>query len=156
MFKTHLALGFLIGLFIIEFFNVPYKLLFLFLVTIFSGLPDIDHPKSTYGRKFRFLSFPISLISKHRGIFHSIFPPLIAFLLLKHYNYTFLGLAIVIGYITHLIGDSFTKQGINFLHPISTFEIRGPLTTGALVESLLFFVIIALDVFYSLKFIGLF
>jgi len=153
MFRTHLALGFLIGLLFLLIYNMPYPLLFLLIVTLSSGLPDIDHPKSKYGRKLFFLSIPISWISKHRGFFHSIFPALIIFAVLSYFDYSFVGLAILIGYIAHLIGDAITKQGINFLNPFSTFEIRGPLTTGALFETFIFYILIVINVFYLVKFI---
>ncbi len=151
MFKTHLAFGFLAALFLVQLFNIPNPILFIFLVTIFSGLPDIDHPGSIYGKKLFFISIPISIISKHRGILHSIFPPLAIFFILSNTGYAFLGLAIFAGYLTHLLCDALTKEGINFLNPILTFEIRGPIKTGTMLESVLFYFIIAADIFYILK-----
>ncbi|MEK6948073.1 MAG: metal-dependent hydrolase [Nanoarchaeota archaeon] len=150
MFKTHLAFGFLISLLIVKFFPVPYPLLFIPLVTILSGLPDIDHPKSKYGRKLFFLSIPISLFFKHRGFFHSIFPPLIGFFILGYFDMPFLGLALVVGYCSHLLGDCITKEGINFLHPFSTFRIQGPLRTGHVVESFLFIIIMLANAYFIL------
>lgn len=155
MFKTHLAFGFLIGLIVIMLFNISHPVIFLLLVTLFSGLPDIDHPKSVYGRKLFFLSIPISWVSNHRGIFHSIFPPVIAFIILGNFGYALLGLSVFVGYLSHLFGDALTKQGINFLHPLSTFEIKGPIETGHFLEALLFFIILLLDIIYTLKLTGL-
>jgi len=155
MFKSHLALGFLAGLFFVGFFGMNMPFLFIILVTLFSGLPDIDHPKSKYGRKLFFISIPISWISKHRGIFHSVYIPILLFFVLGYFGYNYLGMAIVIGYFSHLVGDALTKQGINFLHPFSTFEIRGPITTGAYLETIIFFVIMGLNFFFTAKFLGL-
>lgn len=155
MFKTHLAFGFLIGLISLKIFSVSYPYLFVFLVTIFSSLPDIDHPKSKIGRKFFFISWPISLIFRHRGFFHSIFPALILFLLLSYFNLNFLALAVAIGYLSHLLGDAITKEGINFLHPLSTFKIQGPISTGATLEMLLFILILAVDVVYTAKLLNI-
>ncbi len=155
MFKTHLAFGFLISLLAVKLFNLSNPWLFIPLATIFSGLPDIDHPKSKYGRKLFFISIPISLFFKHRGFFHSVFPPVIAFFVLSYFNLKFLGLAIMFGYISHLIGDALTKEGINFLHPFSTFRIQGPITTGAKLESFVFFVIILANIFLSLRFLNI-
>ena len=151
MFKTHLAFGFLIGLISLSFFNIENPILFVSLVTIFSSLPDIDHPKSKISRKLFFISLPISLVFKHRGFFHSIFPPLILFFGLVYFNFNFLAIAVFIGYISHLLGDAITKEGINFLHPISTFKIQGPLTTGATLELFLFMSIIIMDILYVVK-----
>lgn len=155
MFKTHLAFGFLIGLLSLKIFNVAYPFLFVFLVTIFSSLPDIDHPKSKIGRKLFFLSIPISFVFKHRGFFHSIFPALILFFVLNYFNMNFLALAVAVGYISHLLGDAVTKEGINFLHPISTFRIQGPMRTGAALEAVVFFVIIAINIIYVAKMFNL-
>lgn len=151
MFKTHLAFGFLIGLLSLSFIHVSYPIIFVLLVTIFSSLPDIDHPKSKIGRKFFFLSYPINLIFNHRGFFHSIFPPVILFIILNHFNLNLLAFSVAIGYIGHLMGDAITKEGINFLHPLSRFKIQGPLTTGATLEALLFILIIIADIAYGLK-----
>ena len=151
MFKTHLAFGLLIAILTLQVFNIQYPIPYLLIVMLASGLPDIDHPKSKYGRKLFFLSIPISWVSKHRGIFHSVFPPLVIFAVSYYYHYTFIGLAIFIGYISHLIGDALTKQGINFLHPFSTFEIRGPISTGALFETLIFYFLIVVNLIYLFR-----
>lgn len=154
MFKTHLAIGFLIGLFSFKFFNFS-PFLFVPLVTLFSSIPDIDHANSKIGRKLWFLSIPISFIFKHRGFFHSIFPAVISFFILEYFKFDLLACALLIGYLAHLIGDSLTKEGINFLHPFATFEIHGPLTTGTLFETLLFYFVVSINVFYLLKLSGL-
>lgn len=151
MFKTHLAFGFLVGLLSLKILDTNHPILFILLVTVFSSLPDIDHPKSKIGRKLFFISWPISLIFKHRGFFHSIFPPLILFFILYYFNLTFLGIAVALGYLSHLIGDSITKEGINFLHPISKFRIQGPIRTGFLLEKIFFIFIIFLDVIFTIK-----
>ena len=146
MFRTHLALGFLVGLLSLKILDTNHPVLFVFLVTLFSSLPDIDHPKSKIGRKLFFISWPISLVFKHRGFFHSIFPPLILFFVFNSLNISFLAFSIALGYISHLIGDSLTKEGINFLHPISTFKIKGIISTGKLLETMIFLLIIVLDI----------
>src|SRR3989338_2639180 len=137
MFKTHLVFGLLIALISLNFLEVSYPILFVVLVTLFSSLPDIDHPRSKIGRKIFFISIPISFIFKHRGFFHSIFPPTILFFILYYSNLEYLGLAVAVGYIAHLLGDMITKQGINFLNPITTFRIQGPIRTGGFLESIL-------------------
>lgn len=155
MFKTHLVFGFLIGLFFIQIFNVSYPIIFVLLVTLFSSLPDIDHPKSKIGRKLFFISWPISLVFKHRGFFHSVFPAIGLFIIFSYFNLSFLGLAIAIGYIAHLLGDAVTKEGINFLHPLATFRIQGPITTGKTLEFFIYLGLIFLDIFFTAKFFNL-
>ena len=154
MFKTHLALGFLIGFVVAALFNVVYPVLFVILVTLLSALPDIDHPKSKYGRKLFFISIPISLFFKHRGFFHSIFPPAILALIFVYFNLNYLALAVFVGYVSHLIGDATTKEGINFLHPFATFRVQGPLTTGGLLEKVIFFGLILVNLLLSYSFLS--
>ncbi len=148
MFKTHLAFGFLIGLISLKFLNISNPFVFLILITIFSSLPDIDHPKSKIGRKFPFLSWPINLIFKHRGFFHSIFPSFILFFVFHYFNLDIIAFPIALGYIAHLLGDSLTKEGINFLHPFSTFRIQGPIRTGGFLELIMLLFILITNLIY--------
>jgi len=64
-------------------------------------------------------------------------------------NLFYIGLAIFIGYLTHLIADSITLEGINFLYPFSSFRIKGLIRTGSLIESLLFFILIGFFAFIA-------
>ena len=151
MFKTHLAFSFLVAMLFIQIVPVAYPFLFVPLVTLFGSLPDIDTTKSKIGRKLWFLSMPISVIFKHRGFFHSIFPALLLFVGLRFLGFPFLALAVAVGYCAHLLGDALTVEGVNFLHPISTFEMRGFMRTGSIVESIVFVGIIVLDVVVILR-----
>ena len=153
MFRTHLALGFLFGLLSLKFFDLIHPVIFVVLVTLFSSLPDIDHPKSRIGRKLFFISFPIKFIFKHRGFFHSIFPPVILFLLLFYFNFNLVAFSVFIGYIAHLAGDAVTKNGINFLHPVTRFRIQGPIRTGGKFETIIFISLMLVNIAYVLKFI---
>lgn len=151
MFRTHLAFGFLIGILSLKIIETSHPVIFIALVTIFTSLPDIDHPKSKIGRKLFFISWPISLIFKHRGFFHSIFPPLILFFTFRYLKLEFIAFPLLIGYLSHLIGDSLTKEGINFLHPVSKFTIKGPIRTGGILEAAIFILIVILDVILTIK-----
>lgn len=150
MFKTHLMFSFLIGLLIILSFNINNKLLFLFFVLFFGALPDIDHYKSWIGRKLKVLSFLVNIFSKHRGIFHSIFPVLVLYGVFLYYNLNEVALAAAIGYLSHLAMDALTKTGINFLYPFSKFKIRGFIRTGGFLELILLFLFLITSV-YILK-----
>ena len=139
MFKTHLMFSFLIGLLVILSFNIDNNFLFLLLVLFFGALPDIDHHKSWIGRRFRILSFLVNLVSKHRGIFHSIFHVLILYGIFLYYGLKEVALAAAIGYLSHLVMDALTKTGTNFLYPFSKFKIRGFIRTGGFLELVLLF-----------------
>ncbi len=66
--KTHAAAGAFIGAVIGQLTGSPLEGFFL---GMFAGLlPDIDHPRSTLGRKRKSLSLAVNAIAGHRGITH--------------------------------------------------------------------------------------
>ena len=146
MFKTHFALSILIALLIIIFFGIPNKIIFVFIIMASSSFPDIDSGKSKIGRKFTIISKIINMFFGHRKFFHSVFPALILFLIFIYFNMFYLGLAVFIGYLTHLLGDSITNEGIMHLYPISKFNISSILKTGSFTEFILFLIFSLLDV----------
>lgn len=147
-FKTHVLFALLIGIIYISIFHNVNKFIFIPLVLIFSALPDIDHPQSYISHKLPLLSHIINFFFKHRGFFHSIFPPIILGTILFYLNFPNVAIALLVGYFAHLAGDALTVQGINFLHPISTFEIRGPIHAGSFSEFIIFIILIALNGFF--------
>ncbi|PHM45726.1 hydrolase [Xenorhabdus mauleonii] len=95
-------------------------------VLLASLLPDIDHPSSTLGRLFRFISIPIARLCGHRGFTHSLLA-LIAGIILFQTEIpadwpipTDFIHAMVVGYISHLIADMLTPAGIPLLWPLRT------------------------------------
>ena len=152
MFRTHAAFGFFLALLFLKFFPQPYPFLFLILVALCSALPDIDTPKSKLGRKFSFISIPLSLIVRHRGITHSIFPVLGIFFLFKYLNLSYLALAVSLGYIAHLLGDGISKEGINILHPLAKLHISGFFKVGGPTEYIIFIALCILDFFFFFQF----
>ncbi|WP_338563200.1 metal-dependent hydrolase [Erwinia sp. E_sp_B04_8] len=86
-------------------------------------LPDIDHPKSTLGQRFRWLSQPIARIFGHRGFTHSLLA-VIGGVALFHLKLpkewvipadVFQGL--VLGYLSHIAADMLTPAGVPLLWP---------------------------------------
>lgn len=142
MYKTHLAFAFLISLFTINLFPNSNIYLFISLTLLGSLLPDLDHPKSKLGKKVPFFSKTVNAAFGHRGIFHSLFFALLvaylASLFLPHY----LVGAVFFGYLSHLIADSFTKMGVNYLHPFATLHIRGFIETGKTGEFIIFLLLV--------------
>lgn len=86
--------------------------------------PDIDLPDSTLGYFLRPLSEPLSHFFGHRGFVHS---PLHLFLLVILLNWIlsplifskYLVASFAIGYLAHLVQDTFTQGGVPWLWPIS-------------------------------------
>lgn len=135
LFYTHLTFALLLGLYF-----MPEKVL---LVLLGSMIPDIDNTHSKINRKLRFTRI-FSYLFKHRGFCHSIWFGIGLFMFLSYFlpNYS---LPILFGYISHLIIDSLTKQGINYLYPVARFQIRGFIETGMGGEKLvLIFLIICI------------
>ncbi|HGJ5884492.1 metal-dependent hydrolase [Arsenophonus sp.] len=96
-------------------------------------LPDIDHPSSSLGRLFRFISVPICRLCGHRGFTHSLLAWLLIMLLSTQLPNSYwlsdaLIQAFLLGYFSHLVGDMLTAKGIPFLWPAKTsfcFPILG-------------------------------
>ncbi|MCH8003535.1 MAG: metal-dependent hydrolase [Nanoarchaeota archaeon] len=149
MYYTHLAFGFLVSLLSIEFFNIQNKLIFILIVVFFSIFPDIDERKSKIGRKNKTLSTIINFIFGHRGFFHSIYIPLIFYFIFYYINNE-IGIAILVGYFSHLFMDAITKNGIRPLYPIINKKINGPIKTNSILEKILFLVIIFLISYFLL------
>lgn len=137
MFRTHVALGILIGLLVLPALPEANPFLFLFLAAFGAGLPDIDHPGSVMGRKVKIIGW----IFDHRGFFHSFFAVvLFGFLGFAIFKNELMGFALALGYLSHLIGDALTHEGIAPFNPIIKWRISGFFSTGHLIEHLLFIV----------------
>lgn len=146
MYKTHLVFGIFVGLIYMSLFAVPGdKYLFLSYVGLASLFPDIDHKESRIGNKIRPLNLLIERLFGHRGFFHSIFPAIILYFILVYvFNLKLVGLGIAIGYLSHLVSDALTIDGINFLHPLK-LKISGFIRTGGILEYVFFLVFLGLD-----------
>lgn len=121
------------------------KYLFFGLLLLGSLLPDLDNPYSKLGSKIRPISTIIRFIFGHRGIFHSVFPALLIFAVFYGFlDMKLYGIALGLGFILHLVMDGLTKDGINFLYPISKLKISGFIKTGGVFEWILFISLIIL------------
>ena len=140
------------------------------LANLIGGIaPDIDQPTAPFWR-----NLPIGgvigrvfdkLLGGHRFLTHSIIGLalfglgahyLLVFLhpLIPHVDINIVWLAFMIGMISHLVMDSFTKEGVPWLLPIP-YKFGFPplkklrLTTGKIVETLIVFPgIVLFDIYY--------
>lgn len=144
MFKTHLAFAFLIGLLIFDYFNLNVYWFFILLL-IGAGFADIDMPKSKFGRRIKPISNILNFIFGHRKFIHSgLFLLLIGYLFYLLFGNYYIPFSI--GYLSHLVLDAFSKEGINFIYPFKSLTLKGFLKTGGFFEKFLFFIFIILDV----------
>ncbi len=152
MYYTHLAFGILISLLSLIFLNVDNKILFILIIMLFSIFPDIDIPKSKIGKKNKLISGIINFIFGHRGIIHTIYLPLILFIVFYNLNIE-IGIAILLGYLSHLFMDAITKTGINPLYPLINKKINWFFKTNSFLEKILFLAIVFMDLYLILKYI---
>ncbi|SHI90671.1 inner membrane protein [Clostridium cavendishii DSM 21758] len=94
-----------------------------------SLIPDLDHPKSVVGKRFKPVSKGINKAFGHRGITHSpialIFYTLLMLRLTSTYNQYYeivlhyIAIGSAIGYLSHLFLDMLTLGGIPLFYPLS-------------------------------------
>jgi len=113
-------------------------------------VPDLDEPKSKFGKIFFFISIPLSMIFEHRTFTHS----LLFLLLACGISYPFFGLnvtlAILAGLLAHILGDMLTgkvkllypsNKGIGIPIPIPLFMLIDRVTRYALLVPFVWIVI---------------
>ena len=150
-FKTHLAFGLFMGLLYLNYAGVQNRFLFVLFVMLGSALPDIDTASSKLGSKIWPLSKLIEIFLGHRGIFHSIWLIILIPGIAYIYFSGIYGIALFIGYFSHVLMDGFTKKGVNFLNPFLELRLSGFIETGSLLEKIIFVVILLMDIFLMLK-----
>lgn len=139
MFITHLLFSMLVGLLLIKnqllfTTNSKFDAFIVLLVMMFGAIfPDIDHPDSTIGQKVKFISKPINWIFGHRGFLHSLFFALLIYALIFIFSFQIAN-AFMIGFITHILLDGLTKEGIEIIRPLTDFKIRGPFISNGIAE----------------------
>lgn len=142
MYRTHILFGFLFGLFALDFLKINNRFLFLIFVILGSVFVDIDSSESLLGSRIKPLSWLINKIFGHRGLFHTIYIPLIIFLISIYYGYINIGAGFSLGYLSHILIDCFNINGIRLFRPISDFRVRGFIRTGGFLESIIFLILL--------------
>ncbi|MEI4949724.1 metal-dependent hydrolase [Aeromonas caviae] len=100
-------------------------------------LPDLDHPRSLLGRQLPWISGPLSRLFGHRGFTHRLLAVGMGVWGLAQVEAPWLlsGAvkdALIVGYLSHLLGDWLTPMGIPLLWPWRRrFRLPGlPLKSG--------------------------
>ncbi len=148
---THTAAGCASSLLVAEYLHAtPVQTLLIMAGGIIgSHLPDIDHPKSAFGKRVLPLSLPISAVFGHRGITHSLIAVAgMSWLIWWGLHYVHwqkwftvpVVVGVATGYLSHLAGDWLTNSGVPLLWPSKRrFVSPLKLCTGDLREYLLAF-----------------
>lgn len=151
--KTHTLFAVFIGFAAIKYNLVQPVHGFLVLIVISSLLPDLDHSNSYIGKKLPVLSFAIEKVFGKRGFLHSILGCLLVLALLYFalgHFYKTLFFAVALGFISHLVGDSFTKAGVKWL-PFKSAKISGFIKTGGVLEWVIFIILSFLAITFVLE-----
>jgi membrane-bound metal-dependent hydrolase YbcI (DUF457 family) len=140
--KTHLAFALFIILLMLS--HIQEKILFVILFLIATILPDLETLPSHFSKVQA--HFHEAIIAKHHSPFHSLtFGLLISIPFL--FIYPAVAFPIFLGFGVHLILDMFTSQGVRIWWP-SEKIIKGPVITGGLIEQVIFYTVVILDVIW--------
>ena len=85
-------------------------------------LPDLDHPQSLLGRQLPWISGPLSRLFGHRGFTHSLLAVGLGIWGLAQFQVSgplsgVMKDALIVGYLSHLLGDWLTPAGIPLFWP---------------------------------------
>ena len=152
MYYTHVVFSIFVSLIAMDYFHIKNKIIFLLIVLFFSLLPDIDESRSKVGRKNKLISKTIGFIFGHRGIFHTVYIPLVLFVLLNLINFE-IAFACLIGYFSHLLLDAMTKNGIRPFYPLFNVKISGFFKTNSIIEKLFFLTLVLANFYIAVKYI---
>ena len=156
LYRTHLLFSILVFLLLRYFTGIKAGLLFFVLLVSSSFIPDLDHPNSKIGQKFKILSKTLNKIFKHRGFLHSIILPfLIYFIFAYIFELKEVGFAVAAGIISHLFLDLLTKDGLSLLSPFSDKKIKGFISVGKISEKIFFIFLLILFIIFLIKISGL-
>jgi len=118
---THVAFGLFLGTLFYYFLDIDFS--FILLAGFSAFLPDIDwRMEHSWG-----------MGDVHRKVLHNVWV-LIVMVILTYLlsNSLFLSFGIIIGFVSHLIADSFTREGVFWLYPLGKdnrkYFLSGPLS----------------------------
>ena len=140
LFRTH----FIGGLFLLLLFFSFVENRILFFLFGFFGiiLPDLDTKNSLFGRKIIFR--PVQFFLNHRGISHTLILGIVIALIISFFIPAG-SVGFFIGFSSHIILDSFTKEGVSAFFPIKK-RSHGFIETGSFFENILFYILLFADV----------
>lgn len=107
--------------------------LFLVIACAAALLPDVDNKRSILGRPLHALGG----VMEHRGVTHTPLAAALLWMALSTLVSPFIGNAVLLGYLGHVVLDSFSKKGIAFLFPLSGRRVRGQVEVGTGSEAIL-------------------
>lgn len=139
LFRTHIVFGLFLLLLFFGFVDNKY----LFFIFGFIGIivPDLDSKYSKFGRRIVFR--PIQFFLSHRGIIHSLIFGIVVGLVIGIFSPA-ASPGFFIGFASHILIDSFTKEGVAAFYPIKK-RSHGLIETGSFTESFIFYGFLLVD-----------
>ena len=140
IFLTHLLGGVLALIYLGHFFGISgsavgrEKAALILVSASFALAPDLDTIKSRPGRLLQPFSTVASFLFRHRGFLHSFTFAILVYFGVHYLFSATIAAAATVGYSSHLILDSLTKNGIMPFLPVSRVKLRGFVRTGGLFE----------------------
>ena len=134
--RTHAAIGLLTAAILFPILKIKWYFFFPFVI-LGSILPDIDHEGSKINQTLPLTKY-FAKFFRHRGFFHSLYPVLFFILLEFLTKMSGIGIALAVGYASHLLSDGFTPAGVDLLHPAAKLKIEGFIPTGGTIEAIVF------------------
>lgn len=149
--RTHLAFGGAVYLGAVHFLGAPLDAVAAGAVLLGSLAPDMDHPKSVFGRWVPFLSYPLSWIAGHRGVTHSGAALLACLAAAAFARLSGEGRALsspllwfALGWASHLVADAGSNYGIPLRWPEKRrWRLPVTVSTGGAAEYLFVFLPLA-------------
>jgi inner membrane protein len=141
LFRVHVLFGIFCWLVLDAVLFMPFWVLFW--VLLGSVLVDVDSASSKLGRRFKFLSWFFA----HRGFLHSLLACVLVSAVFGLLNLWF-GFGVFVGWMSHLIMDSLTVQGVGIFWPLG-FRLRGFIRSGGWMEDVCFVVLLGLDIVFG-------
>lgn len=143
LWKTHMTGGIVFGALLapqLTTGDITAQTVFIACAGVGGLLPDIDSIHSKLGRVFMPVSATIQLIFGHRGIFHTLLLPALLFgimtIFLPIYGVYYIPL--LVGYISHILLDMLTPEGVPLLWPVPTRFSIPLVQTGGIIERFVF------------------
>lgn len=114
-------------------------------------VPDLDEPKSKFGKVFFPVSYPLNSLVGHRTFTHSLLFIVMLGAIFSVFTEMWIALAVMSGVLAHILGDMLTGT-VRFLYPLNTkIGIRINFAYFKLIDRVTRLALIALIVFFGIK-----
>jgi len=107
-------------------------------------LPDLDEPKSKFGKLFFFIAIPLHSIFGHRTFTHSLLFSLLAGIFIYLFTECWVALSVNAGILAHIAGDMLTGKVKLFYPSTKSIGVAIPSFSFTLIDRITRLVLISL------------